>query len=332
MADALRRFRPPLPAIALTAVAALVLVDTFAHGVSDNGQLELSLVTLAMVGVTALMLARSHACTDLETRRLRGELERRDAVVDGAGEAIIVIDDQATIVTFNRAAERMFGYAAVEMIGTSLERLMTDGARQAHAAYLERNGVTAMVEAARLRSIHKGVRKRGEVFPFELSMTEWLDGDRRMFTGVLRDVTRDERAAEALRESHARFAGLYEHTPEPLFVFALTGDGSFALESMNGAAEAFTRLSRFAMAGRTPESLVAPEDARALRRALLHSLAAPGSLAAEVTVRLHGVAGAARLTISPMRDAKGEIRRVLARASRAAAKPAASGAARPLAG
>ena len=323
MPDSRPRFTPPLPAIALSAVAALTLVDVAAHAASGTGQLQLSLITLAVVGVTALMLARAHALAGGETARLRAELERRDAVIDGAGEAIIVIDDQASIVTFNRAAERMFGYAAAEMIGTSLERLMTDGARQAHAAYLQRNGVTAMVEAARLRSIHKGVRKRGEVFPFELNMTEWLDGERRMFIGVIRDVTRDERAAEALRESHARFADLYEHTPEPLFVFALTGDGSFALESMNGAAEAFTRLSRFAMAGRTPEDLVAPEDARALRRALLHSLAAPGSLAAEVTVRLQGAAGAARLTFSPMRDSTGEIRRVLARGARTSAKPAA---------
>ena len=131
---------------------------------------------------------------------------------------------------------------------------MTEG-RRAHAAYLAKHKVTAMVEAARLRATHKGLRKRGDVFPFELTMTEWQDGGRRLFTGVMRDVTDHEHEADALRESHARFVGVFENSAHPLFIFALSGGGEFILETVDEAGEACAGLSRYAAAGRTPDEL-----------------------------------------------------------------------------
>jgi len=264
---------------------------------------------LLLIGVLSWRSLRSYkrAVEDLRQREAR-----QRSIIAAAGDAIIVIDDQATIMTFNRAAERMFGYMAAEIIGSSLERLMTDGGRKAHAAYLSKNGVTAMVEAASLRTVHKGVRKRGDVFPFELTMSEWLDGDRRMFTGLMRDVTEGERTANALRESQARFAAVFEASLEPFFIFELGGDGTFGIETMNRAAEERTGLSRFAVKGCPPDEIASPDDARALRRTLLRCQDTASSLTEEVRLRSLGGSRRVRLTLCPMRDASGEIRRVLA--------------------
>jgi PAS domain S-box-containing protein len=265
----------------------------------------LSLLAAAALGWESWRLARN----TLEALR-RSEASQR-AIVDEAGEAIIVIDDHATIRTFNRAAERMFGYSADELIGTSLERLMTEGERRAHAAYLVQNGVTAMIEAARLRAVHKGVRKRGGVFPFELTMTEWQDGGRRMFTGVMRDVTDQERAADAFRESHARFVGLFENTAQPLFIFALSGGGDFVLETMNEAAETFVGISRYAAVGRTTDDLVGAE-ARELKRALLESMSTASAVSNTIRVPGRGSSSLLPVIFTPIRNASGEIRAVLA--------------------
>jgi PAS domain S-box-containing protein len=235
----------PVP---LGAVVVAALVEAAWHLASPR-DLAVDLAVLAGLIFVAFVSWRFWAPSRREQADLQESEARQRAIIDAAGEAVIVIDDQATITTFNRAAERMFGYTAAEMIGTSLERLMTDGGRQAHAAYLAKYGVTAMVEAARLRTVHKGLRKRGDVFPFELTMSEWRDGDRRMFTGVMRDVTERERTADALRESQARFAALFESSGEPLFVFELAGDGGFVMEWMNRAAEELTGFSRFALKG-----------------------------------------------------------------------------------
>jgi PAS domain S-box-containing protein len=306
-----RELEPPLAASGLLAAAGAALLAMLFFPASATLDRALPLLAFALLlGAGLLAWQCFRLARDTLDASRRSEV-RQHAIVDGASEAIMVIDDQATILTFNRAAERMFGYSADEVIGTSLERLMTEGGRRAHAAYLAEHKVTAMVEAARLRAVHKGVRKRGDVFPFELTMTEWLDEGRRLFTGVMRDVTDHERAADALRESHARFVGVFENSAQPLLIFALSGGGEFVLETMNEAAETIAGISRFAAAGRTPDEL-AGGDARELKRALLNCLSS--AMPVRNTVRFAGESGSVTLpaTLTPMRSASGEIRTVLA--------------------
>ena len=307
-------FRPPVATLALAGAAAVAL----ALSVRDSNtpiDIGVKLAGLAaLLGAAALIWRAMRGARDRIEAIQRSEARQR-AIIDGAGEAILVIDDRATILTFNRAAERMFGYSAAEMIGTSLERLMTEGGRRAHAAYLAKHGVTAMVEAARMRVVHKGVRKRGDVFPFELTMTEWLDDGRRVFTGVMRDVTDHERAADALRESHARFVGVFENSTQPLFIFSLSGGGEFVLETMNEAAESWAGISRFASAGQTPGEIVGA-DARELKRALLDCLATAAPVSGTIRITGQGAGFALPMIFTPMRNASGEIRAVLATGQR----------------
>jgi PAS domain S-box-containing protein len=322
------RTLPKTPLIGFALALAAEALHVLLTGPPTPASVALHFVALAAVagvGVWAMANAtasrRELAQTQGRLAELRQTMEGQEQLIDGAGEAIVVIDDQATIVTFNRAAERIFGYGAAEMIGTSLERLMTEGGRRSHAEYLAKTGVTAMVEAAKLRTVHRGVRKRGDVFAFELTMTEWSDGGRRMFTGVLRDVTDLERTADALRDANAHFSQLFEAIGEPLFVFVVGGDGGFVLDSMNSAAEAYTGHSRYAIGGWTPEQL-AKNEGRALKRALLECLSVAASTTADVALLATDGVRATALTFTPMRNPTGEITRVLAH-GRGAQKPTA---------
>jgi PAS domain S-box-containing protein len=174
--------RPLLLTSALALAGGAQLVHMTAHELTAQVSFAADLAVLG--GIIGAGLLGAVLLGD--ARRADNALHRNEAryraIVDGAGEAIIVIDDQAEIVSFNHAAEQVFGYTAEEMIGTSLERLMPDHVRRAHAQHLAMHGVTGMVEAVRRRSVHKGLRRTGEVFPFELTMAEWADGGRRMFT------------------------------------------------------------------------------------------------------------------------------------------------------
>ena len=302
------------------AIVGLLVSVTYAEMVSLPAKSLVLLTLLCLLAAAAFGWESWRLSRETLLGSKRNEAWQR-AVIDGAGDAIMVIDDQATIRIFNRAAERMFGYSAGEVIGTSLERLMTGGGRRAHAAYLAEHGVTAMVEAARLRSVHKGVRKRGGVFPFELTMTEWLDDGHRMFTGIMRDVTDQERAADAFRESHARFVGLFENTTQPLFIFALSGAGDFVLDTMNEAAEALVGVSRYSAVGRAPEDLVG-EDARELKRALLECMSTASAVSATIRVPGRNPSDSLPVIFTPMRNASGEIRTVLATGQVARSMPA----------
>jgi PAS domain S-box-containing protein len=312
MKEICREFKHLVAALGLVGVACLGLVASiFSPGTALVSVNFLHLLAVTILVATGALAWRSLHLAGNSVEALRRSDARQRRIIDGAGEAILVIDDRAIISAFNRAAERMFGYSAEEVIGTSLERLMTEGGRRAHALYLAKHGVTAMVEAARIRDVHKGVRKRGDVFPFELTMTEWQDEGRRMFTGVMRDVTDHEHAADALRESHARFVALFEHAAQPLFIFALSGRGEFVLETMNEAAEKRAGISRYAASGRTPEEL-AGSDARELKRALLACLSTASPVSNTAGAIGEGALLPLPMIFTPMRSASGEIRAVLA--------------------
>ncbi|NUB09674.1 PAS domain S-box protein [Azospirillum sp. Vi22] len=123
---------------------------------------------------------------------------RYRAIVDTAVDAIVVIDRAGTLHSFNRAAERIFGYAAEEVIGRNVSMLMPDPDRSAHDGYLERYHRTGERRIIGIGREVTGQRKDGSVFPLELSVAEWkADGEVR-FTGIVRDITARRTAAEAL--------------------------------------------------------------------------------------------------------------------------------------
>ena len=121
------------------------------------------------------------------------------SIVDSAVDAIVVIDDQGTVRSFNRAAEQIFGHAAGEVIGGNVKMLMPEAEASRHDGYLaqfRRTGERRIIGSDRAV---EGRRKDGSVFPLELSIAEWQADGRRFFTGIIRDIT-ERREAERERE------------------------------------------------------------------------------------------------------------------------------------
>jgi PAS domain S-box-containing protein len=121
------------------------------------------------------------------------------ALVDAATDGIILIDITGRIQSFNRAAERLFGYTAHEVQGRTVGILMPSPQREEHEKYIERylqTGVSKVIGAGREMI---GRRKDDSTFPIHLTVSEiWL-ADRRMFAGMVRDVSDEKVAAESLR-------------------------------------------------------------------------------------------------------------------------------------
>ena len=124
---------------------------------------------------------------------------RYRAIVDTAVDAIVVIDERGRVEAFNPAAERLFGYAAAEMIGRNVNILMPEPYHGEHDGYLERYRHTGERRIIGIGREVSGRRSDGSTFPLELSIAEWFDGTRRCFTGVMRDVTDRKRFEELQR-------------------------------------------------------------------------------------------------------------------------------------
>ena len=126
--------------------------------------------------------------------------ERLRAVVETAVDGIITIDERGTISTVNPAAERIFGYPAAEMVGENVRMLMPEPYRRDHDSYIGNYLRTGQRKIIGIGREVEGRRKDGTTFPLDLAVSETHVGDRRMFTGIVRDITERKLADELLRQ------------------------------------------------------------------------------------------------------------------------------------
>ena len=140
--------------------------------------------------------------TDAETLLTRSEMRLR-SILDSAMDAIITTDDAQNVVLFNNAAETMFGWSRQEALGAPLGQFIPERFRRAHGEHVARfgeAGTTSRRMGGSLRIV-TGLRRNGEEFPIDASISQVVEGDRRFYTVILRDVTARVQAVEALRRS-----------------------------------------------------------------------------------------------------------------------------------
>jgi PAS domain S-box-containing protein len=130
---------------------------------------------------------------------LRDREDRMRAIVNTVVDGIITIDDTGTVENLNPAAGRIFGYGPEEVVGRNIRMLMPEPYRREHDGYLDNYLTTGQAKIIGLGREVAGQRKDGSVFPIELAVSEMMVAGRRMFTGVVRDITERRRAEERQR-------------------------------------------------------------------------------------------------------------------------------------
>lgn len=132
---------------------------------------------------------------------LRESQARLSGIVESAMDAIITIDSNQTILLFNRAAERMFQCLAEEAIGHSLEQFIPERFRSTHLSHIHSFGETDVATRlmAGARAVY-GLRRNGEEFPVEASISQVEAGGQKLFTVIMRDISGWERAERRFRQ------------------------------------------------------------------------------------------------------------------------------------
>ncbi|MDH5533956.1 MAG: PAS domain S-box protein [Betaproteobacteria bacterium] len=141
-------------------------------------------------------------------RQLAESEARSNAIVDSAMDAIITVDDEQRIIQFNAAAEAIFGQRTRDLLGQPLDQLIPQRFRQAHREHVAWFGATGVtMRRMGAQSVLYGLRKNGEEFPIDASISQVEVGGRKFFTVILRDVTARERATQQL---HGLYAAMHE--------------------------------------------------------------------------------------------------------------------------
>lgn len=128
-----------------------------------------------------------------------GELHHLSRVIaETASDAILTIDDHSTVLFANPATEKVFGYPVEQIVGQSLTMLMPEYLRHVHRAALERYVATGQRHLSWAAISLPGLHKDGREIPLELSFGEFMENGRRLFTGIVRDVTERRRLERRL--------------------------------------------------------------------------------------------------------------------------------------
>ena len=165
---------------------------------------------LAAVSMTALvddageLRGFAKIVSDITEKRasentIRARESHLSSILSTVPDAMVVIDEQGTILSFSAAAQALFGYTEEQVVGRDVSLLMPSPDRERHGGYILR-----YLDTGERRIIGKGrvvfaARSDGSTFPMELSIGEANTGAERIFTGFIRDLT-ERRQAEARLE------------------------------------------------------------------------------------------------------------------------------------
>lgn len=151
------------------------------------------------------------------TERVEAEQEqarlaaRLSGLLESAMDGIITVDAGQRIILYNRAAEKIFGWSAVQVMGRPLDMLMPKRYRGGHARQVRQFGETG-VTSRRMggTTVIHGLRANGEEFPMDASISQLDTPDGKLYTVILRDVTERVRAQQELASFAAEASGIRE--------------------------------------------------------------------------------------------------------------------------
>jgi two-component system sensor kinase FixL len=198
------------------------------------------------------------------------------SILETVPDAMIVIDEHGIMSDFSAAAERLFGYAASDVLGMNVNMLMPSPYREQHDRYIERYLKTGERRIIGIGRVVVGERKDGSTFPMELAVGEMRSGDQRFFTGFIRDLTERQQTEARLQELQSELVHVSRLTAmgemastlahelnQPLSAVANYMQGARRL--LQDSPEERTAMLREAMEGATDQALRAGQIVRRLR-------------------------------------------------------------------
>ncbi|TVT50248.1 MAG: diguanylate cyclase [Denitromonas halophila] len=186
-----------------------------------------------------------------ERRRIEAILRQSDARMSGVFQAvvdgIVIIDESGVIDSANPAVTGIFGWTPLELVGRNVSMLMPEPFQSAHDGYLDTYRRTGRKNTIGFHRTVEGLRKDGSRFPVELTVSELMLADRKLFVGLLRDITDRVASAEQARQFNEQLqdmVGALERRDGELTELNRINEQLMACNDRNEAAE----VVRLAMA------------------------------------------------------------------------------------
>ncbi|USQ98247.1 PAS domain S-box protein [Caulobacter sp. RL271] len=212
------------------------------------------------------------------------DLDKLQPILNTAIDAVVVMDARGLIVDWSRRAQAMFGWARSEVLGRPLgDVIIPPPLRQAHQRGLDRFVATKISSVQGQLLELSALRRDGEAFPVELSITTWGSDEDPLFLGFLRDISERRDAVVKLAASEARFRAAVDAVEGVLWTNNAAGE-------MIGAQPGWEKLTGQSQAeyqGFGWAQTVHPDDAQPTIEAWLAAVAERRPFIFEHRVRRH---------------------------------------------
>jgi PAS domain S-box-containing protein len=199
---------------------------------------------------------------------LREIEDRYRRVAETTSDVILAAGEDGRILFVNSSVEKVFGYKAAEMIGAELTRIMPDFmSRLSEVA--RRGAEKGQKRAARTGVELKGLRKGGKEISVEVTFGEYTADGKRVFTGVVRDVTERKRAETARGANETRFQELFDNANDIIYTCDLEG----RFTSLNLMAERLIGYKREDVLKMDIGQIIAPDHLKLVRQTIADMVA-----------------------------------------------------------
>jgi diguanylate cyclase len=171
-------------------------------GTSINSDVMAYVVGLGMIVILGCVIVSIYL--DRRFQSKTSQLEFMDNIYQSlimtANDAIILGDSKGNIISWNRAAEAIFGYKEKEVIGKPLQLIIPPHLREAHQQGINRYLATNVPHVMGKTLELLGLRKNGEEFPIELSLSTLRKGEEILFSGIVRDISERKESEAKINE------------------------------------------------------------------------------------------------------------------------------------
>ncbi len=199
-------------------------------------------------------------------RQLSQTTKRLANILDHAAEAVIALNAKQNIIVSNRAAERMFGYPAEELLGRTLDLILPERFVEIHRKHFS-DFVASKENTRPLETRHpialSAKRRDGSEFPVEIGLSKLDEDGEPVYVAMIVDVTERKRAEEALRHSEQRFRSLIENSTDAIALAKADGTILYA----SPAAGRILGIPSDSLIGKSTFSGIHPDDLKRAKQA-----------------------------------------------------------------
>jgi PAS domain S-box-containing protein len=228
-----------------------------------------------------------------------------NTAINSAIDGIISINTLGIIESFNKGAEKIFGYSAGEVIGKNISMLMPSPHRERHNDYISQYLVTGKAKIIGKTIELKAQRKDRTIFPVELTVSESRYAGKFTFIGIIRDISERIHAAEQLN----KLSGAVKQSPVSIIITNAQGN----IEYVNPKFTQVTGYEYDEVIGQSPRILKSGETPQEEYKKLWNTITAGGQWRGMLhNVKKNGELFWESATISPIKNMDGEITHFLA--------------------